>query len=234
MKQRIQGIMIGFLIVFMLFEGGSAMASQGTRDVSAAFRDIKLVVDGAYVQPKDASGNAVEPFIVDGTTYLPVRAVADAVGKAVYWDGPNYTVYLGAMNGTLGYPTLKMSDATNIGQLWMGKTSSLTDNYNNTYTIAEHSREPMSLSDIDKFYFETLLGMKYTKFKGTAYIPLGFSDNGNFNFRIEADGKIIYSSPQMTKTSQPIRIDVDITGCNDFKIISGWQNIMFGDCGFYQ
>jgi len=37
----------------------------------------------------------MEPFIVDGTTYLPLRAVADALGKEVELDGPNQSVYVG-------------------------------------------------------------------------------------------------------------------------------------------
>ena len=37
----------------------------------------------------------VEPFIYNGTTYLPVRAVGDAIGKQVTWDGGSKTVYLG-------------------------------------------------------------------------------------------------------------------------------------------
>ena len=57
--------------------------------------NIKLVVDGAPVTPKDAAGNAVEPFSCNGTTYLPVRAVASALGKEVTWDGNTNTVYIG-------------------------------------------------------------------------------------------------------------------------------------------
>ena len=34
---------------------------------------------------------ATEGFIYDGTTYLPVRAVSEAVGKAVSWDCLLYT-----------------------------------------------------------------------------------------------------------------------------------------------
>ena len=36
-----------------------------------------------------------EPFIYNGTTYLPIRAVGEAVGKQVSWDGRTNTVYLG-------------------------------------------------------------------------------------------------------------------------------------------
>ena len=67
----------------------------GTLQKDVTYRDIKIVVDGTEIIPTDANGNNVEPFIMDGTTYLPVRAVANAFGKEVGWDDTNSTVYLG-------------------------------------------------------------------------------------------------------------------------------------------
>ena len=56
------------------------------KNIRVEYSGIKLVVDGQTVVPKDANGKTVEPFIYNGTTYLPVRAVGNAVGKKVKWD----------------------------------------------------------------------------------------------------------------------------------------------------
>ena len=74
---------------------GIVGASQKTADATLIFRDIRLVVDGNAVEPTNAVGAPVEPFIIDGTTYLPVRAVANALGKEVSWDDATSTVYIG-------------------------------------------------------------------------------------------------------------------------------------------
>ena len=71
-------------------------AASGTRNISATFRNIKIVVDG-----KELSTSA-EPFIYNGTTYLPIRAVGEAVGKEVAWDGSTNTVYLGEVPAGAG------------------------------------------------------------------------------------------------------------------------------------
>ena len=63
-------------------------AEDGTREISAAFRDIKIIVDGKQLS------TPAEPFIYNGTTYLPVRAVGEAVGKEVDWDNDTKTVTL--------------------------------------------------------------------------------------------------------------------------------------------
>jgi hypothetical protein len=67
----------------------------GVRTLSASFDDIKIFINDKEISPKDASGSAVEPFIVSGTTYLPVRAVAEAFGLAVSWNASTKSVYIG-------------------------------------------------------------------------------------------------------------------------------------------
>jgi len=94
MKKRIQGIIIGALAMALLF-GGVATAAFKRESINVTYRDIKLVVDGKAFTPKDANLNIVEPFIYNGTTYLPVRAVSQALGKEVIWDGDVNTIYIG-------------------------------------------------------------------------------------------------------------------------------------------
>jgi hypothetical protein len=67
----------------------------GVKTLAASFDDIKINVNGKEISPKDAAGDAVPPFISSGTTYLPVRAVAEAFGLPVSWDGASKSVYVG-------------------------------------------------------------------------------------------------------------------------------------------
>ena len=71
-----------------------ALAATGSRTVQVDYSDIKLVINGETVTPRDGDGNVVEPFTIDGTTYLPVRAVANALGMDVSWNGNTNTVTL--------------------------------------------------------------------------------------------------------------------------------------------
>ena len=75
----------------------SALAATGvtTKMIEAKYMGISIVVDGQTITPKDANGNVVEPFTYNDTTYLPVRAVGQALGKPVEWDGTTKTVYIG-------------------------------------------------------------------------------------------------------------------------------------------
>ena len=76
-----------------------AASTVTTKMIEANYMGIKIVVDGVAVTPKDANGKVVEPFASEGTTYLPVRAIGEALGKEVTWDGATSTVYVGQVPG---------------------------------------------------------------------------------------------------------------------------------------
>ncbi len=232
-EKTLKGYLLGVLSTTVLATG-FAYAANTTTLYDVIANGIKIVIDGQKINPTDANGNTVEPIIYNGTTYLPVRAVANALGKAVYWDGPNYTVYLGDMNGTLEYPSVELEDMTSIGDEAYG-TDRLTDNYGNNYDHAVSNR-------YGHCKLQYLCNMKYSKFKGTLYVPEGVTGNDSCYLSIIADGKTIYKSPEMTKTSAPVDIDVNITGYNDIKITFSDGNfdktsstiVCLGNAGFYQ
>ncbi len=248
MKKRMQGIVIGVLIGVLL-TGGTALAARTTTLYNVLANGIKIVVDGTKINPTDAGGNKVEPMIYNGTTYLPVRAVANAIGKAVYWDGPNYTVYLGDMDGKLEYPTTYLKDATNVGyksgdfgiNTCSGKQ--LTDNYGNRYSSAVWSYARIrDYSNGGHPYIKYLTNMKYSRFKTVIYKPEGSTASSSKTYiEIEADGRIIYTSPMMDETSRPVYVDVDITGYNviqiNFLVDNGGYDahrVYLAEAGFYQ
>jgi len=93
---KLRYTLLGMLIMAILCAAVvPALAAQARKQLDAYYENIKIVVDGSTITPLDANDNVVEPFIVDGTTYLPVRAVASALGKSVDWDGNTHTVYIG-------------------------------------------------------------------------------------------------------------------------------------------
>ena len=93
MKTRIQGIVIGALAMALLV-GGIAAAAPLTRDIRVTYRNIKLVIDGTEVTPKNVNGDVVEPFIYEGTIYLPLRAIGEALGKTASWDPETSTAFV--------------------------------------------------------------------------------------------------------------------------------------------
>ena len=57
-----------------------ALAALAAKTIQV-YTGVDVYVDDMKLEPTDANGNPVEVFVYNGTTYLPVRAVSEAVGK---------------------------------------------------------------------------------------------------------------------------------------------------------
>ena len=69
--------------------------AQAADTVTARLRpDYTIIIDGAERDFYNAAGQQVHPVAYDGTTYLPVRAIGELMGKTVAWDAATNTVTL--------------------------------------------------------------------------------------------------------------------------------------------
>ncbi len=73
---------------------GAPNTAESFADVVLKYPGITIYLDGEKLVPKDVTGKVVDPFVIDGTTYLPIRAIASALGLTVDWDGETKTVLL--------------------------------------------------------------------------------------------------------------------------------------------
>lgn len=74
---------------------GTPDSSAKAKKISVDIRsDFTIVVDGTTQVFQDAAGNRVYPMLYNGSTYLPLRAVGELMGKSVGWDSRTQTVTL--------------------------------------------------------------------------------------------------------------------------------------------
>ncbi|WP_411346164.1 stalk domain-containing protein [Paenibacillus sp. WLX1005] len=66
----------------------STYASDATKQLKAVYANIKVLYNNQQVTVADAQ----EPFMINGTTYVPLRVLGDAVGKKVTWNNTDKTV----------------------------------------------------------------------------------------------------------------------------------------------
>ncbi|QRG68836.1 stalk domain-containing protein [Brevibacillus choshinensis] len=64
----------------------SSDAQVAKKNLAATYNNIKVLYNGNQVS------TTIEPFIVNGTTYIPLRMMAGVFNKDITWDGTNYTI----------------------------------------------------------------------------------------------------------------------------------------------
>ncbi|RXZ81070.1 hypothetical protein EBB07_16420 [Paenibacillaceae bacterium] len=88
-------ILSGIVLLVGAFSAGAA-ASSNLQEIKAYLNgDLKVRTNGVIAQLNDVNGNAVLPITYKGSTYLPVRGVADLLGVAVDYDQVANEVILG-------------------------------------------------------------------------------------------------------------------------------------------
>lgn len=88
----------GMLTMAMIFALGIPALAAAGKNITV-YPGVNIYIDDQKLDPKDVNGNPVEVFVYNGTTYLPVRAVSEALGKPVQWEGSTNSVYVGKHTG---------------------------------------------------------------------------------------------------------------------------------------
>lgn len=83
MKKRI----IASIAAISVIAGSIAAAAFGVQRTIDVTGGVSVFMNGKELEMKDVNGNDVDAFVYDGTTYLPARAISEANGNSVAWDG---------------------------------------------------------------------------------------------------------------------------------------------------
>ncbi len=79
--------LIGSLLAAALFLPGTTAFAETNQTIDVIFDRVKLVVNGKPVEK--------ETILINDSTYVPLRAVADMLGIEISYDGETNTAYIG-------------------------------------------------------------------------------------------------------------------------------------------
>lgn len=146
-KGFIAGVVLTVLVMGLL---GTALATTGRQTVEVDYNNIKVTLNGEAVALVDANGAPVEPFAINGTTYLPVRAVASALGLDVGWDPATTTVTLNTKGqaATPATPAPAVEGALDLTGAWKQTNSKSKTDYQ-TMVISGNAMEIYWVSEGD-------------------------------------------------------------------------------------
>lgn len=113
MKKRLISILLAAALCVSLSSAALSAAVELT-DITI-YRGVNIYVDGKLIMPVDANGNEVIPFVYNGTTYLPLRAISGIFGAGVSWDDGSRTITVTSGGAEVNIPYSDKSPTASTG-----------------------------------------------------------------------------------------------------------------------
>ncbi|MCD8099313.1 MAG: NPCBM/NEW2 domain-containing protein [Oscillospiraceae bacterium] len=211
--QKLGWILSGALIASLMFSLASpALAALAGKTIEV-YSGVNIYIDDVKLTPTDANGDPVDVFIYNGTTYLPVRAVSEALNQNVEWDGDTQSVFVGKHEAdrtpVMSLDKLDYFYASELGAL---SSKSVTDNLGNTHDTMEIYCRGYNCS------LTYLLNGQYSGLTGVFFLDY---DKRSITYTrtltIYGDGNELWSG-SVTAGVEPLDIDVDLTGALEMQI----------------
>lgn len=211
--------MSGFIVGGLLFGSVGAYAATNSKMIEVFFNVNDIKVNKISKMPKDN-----QPFIYNGSTYVPLRFVADALGQPAKWVPETRTILIGDTETEneyyLGDNIKPMNYRNSFMTVFQGKIDEYngyivnanyfeTDNVNNKYEnfLIMGAGETSGVTEFP-------LNGQYKKFKAKFTLPDAHKGTKAIaTLEIKGDDKVLWTK-SIKAGDFPIDIDVDVKNFN--------------------
>lgn len=196
-------IALGTTLVLAAALAIPAMAANDFKEEKARLRpDFTIVIDGKEKNFKRADGSAAYALVYEDATYLPLRAIGEALGRNVNWDEQTKTITLE------GKRTAK--DSSN--QAVEGTAKNVWVQVRNDFTIVIDGKEQTFQTAAGKTIYPLL-------YDGSTYLPLRAIgqimnkdvkwDNGTKTVTLTSDGYTVTDADSFGGNGKDTVTDAD-------------------------
>jgi len=217
-------------LVFLLGVSSGVIAAANQQEIKALINyNLKMKLNGNDFAPLGSDGQVMRPITYKGTSYLPVRAIAEALDIAVDYDSATQTIYLGEKgripvagtdfkkNYTCQFSVDTSQLFVNNQQYQWGIVYTGTDgNYEYSCFVCPNGEYQKfggtaCFQDLDNSTEEVIIKIRDTDYQGTVLKEITLKKGDSTAFEIDIPGvKTLYIqnlvSDRVPKSSNPDRL----------------------------
>ena len=204
MKKRTLALLVAATLSVTTLAGIGA-ASLISEIKAELRKDFTIRVDGEKQTFRNADGDKVYPILFEGTTYLPVRAIGELMGKTVYWDEGEKEIDL----RTEDESTTTVTDADVIYNSKDDKKDKPAKEEKPAKDTKEVDKENLITKEEAKKIALEKAGIKE---KDATHIKVELDfDDGIWKYEVDIrDGRTEYDADINAKTGEIIKWEVDL------------------------
>lgn len=211
MNKTFKGLVIGTIIGATLTTATIGFAENGVKGIEAYYKNIKVKINGVTKESEK------EPFIVDGSTYVPLRFISEAFNKDVNWDGKTNTVLITDKKETANNFTVKVNKTLEQNGIKLTLNTIVVDEKGSklNFTLENKTSNPIS------FYgTSTIILQEPNQIEHDFATSLNFDNKKSFPSEILPNiistGDVIM--PVINKDIKKATIKVEVYDKKDYKV----------------
>ena len=224
--------MITMALIFTLIMSVSAQAR--TRNVTITYDNIRITIDGRETPLTDLQGRVIEPFLMDGTMFVPISPLVRQFGKTSTYDSSTRTLVIRSPSPTVRQirTSLRQSapffdrGSTFIGASLTDRNIAFVDSINmggTTYRDALRFGSANWNTNGNTLFTLHNLNRQYSVISGHLGRVDGTGMN-NITVNFIGDGDLLQSY-RLNATDMPIPINVNVAGVQQLRIEFVFPNL---------
>lgn len=200
------------MVAVMMLSTTVVMAKSEARDIRVYDSDATIYVDGKIASFSSA------PFVYNGTTYLPIRGVSDALGEKINYNATDKAIYIGMQPGEPQYMTEVVPSVDQLyGEVYRLDYKTKLELYGSEYKTAVAIKS--------RGYMEFNLDGKYSEVTGNLGIRGSVRDGANIPVIIYKDNREFRTYFLYGGTSELKKIEVPVKGTKILRIqVDDWDD----------
>ncbi|WP_017756555.1 stalk domain-containing protein [Calidifontibacillus oryziterrae] len=222
----IKGLIIGIILFGTV---GATSSNAELIDVNYGIKEIKI--DKVSQMPNE------KPFTYKGTTFVPLRFIAEKLGQPIKYDASTQTIFIGEFDGELIYfgNDIKHIEhkATALSSEYGDGVKKVTDNLGNEYINYLLFKYQPTMTERPSGEFVFNLNKNYTKFTAN----IGFTKGNDMidstiPVNIYADDKRVYAGV-IERGELPAGIELDVKETIQLRIVTSFDSEKTSEVGLF-
>ena len=217
-KKTIVAVLVGA----MLLSTSVVMAQSQAKNIQVFDSESTIYVDGTAVSFDST------PFVYNGTTYLPIRGVSEALGEEISYSTTSKAIYIGAQPGDPQYMTEVLEPKNQLfGEIYRLDYKEKLEMYGEDYDTA-------IAIDRGGGSMEFNLDGKYSKITADLGIRGSVAEDAVIQLIVYRDDKEYFTYKLYGNASEAKEIEIPVIGTKVLKFqLDDWKkgtaNIALGD-----
>nr|QGT51083.1 hypothetical protein Firmicute1046_1590 [uncultured Firmicutes bacterium] len=213
-KDKTKGFLAGVISATLIAGTVAVFASPVETAINVVYDNYRIIIDGA---DKSNAPDDSKPFVYNGRTFVPLRYIAESMGKKVLWDGDTSTIYINDEGNSREdvYFATQGYESADKGIYLDGEEKTVYLGYNSDYGT--------KFEENNKNHYQNMIAFNLNRLAKSVSGTVDMKDAKNDSLEgkivfYDQNDNVLYQTPMLRKSTTPIPFEFQTSGVLQLKV----------------